>query len=173
MDHLTFAQLLGNYGEFVGAIAVVVTLGYLAIQIRQNTRSNRVSAELECLKLLTDWVGRVSASKDAQKLWDLVADGSEPLAPEDSRQYLWLMGEFGWITQTAFIQYRRGFLSEEAWAEFERMQVGMLQGDLTKEWWRNRETPYSTEFVSYIDRALTGVTDWCPQITAREPEVSV
>jgi len=39
MDHLTFAQLLGNYGEFVGAIAVVVTLGYLAVQIRQNTRS--------------------------------------------------------------------------------------------------------------------------------------
>ena len=37
MDHLTFAQLLGNYGEFVGAIAVVMTLGYLAVQIRQNT----------------------------------------------------------------------------------------------------------------------------------------
>jgi len=27
MDHKSFAQLLGNYGEFVGAIAVVVTLG--------------------------------------------------------------------------------------------------------------------------------------------------
>ena len=26
MDHQTFAQLLGNYGEFVGAIAVVATL---------------------------------------------------------------------------------------------------------------------------------------------------
>jgi len=39
MDHQTFAQLLGNYGEFVGAIAVVVTLGYLATQIKQNTRS--------------------------------------------------------------------------------------------------------------------------------------
>ena len=35
MDHLTFAQLLGNYGEFLGAIAVVVSLFYLAMQIRQ------------------------------------------------------------------------------------------------------------------------------------------
>lgn len=42
MDHQAFAQLLGNYGEFVGAIAVVVTLVYLALQIRQNTRSNYV-----------------------------------------------------------------------------------------------------------------------------------
>jgi hypothetical protein len=39
MDHQTFAQLLGNYGEFIGAIAVVATLGYLALQIRQNTKS--------------------------------------------------------------------------------------------------------------------------------------
>ena len=36
MNHQAFAQLLGNYGEFVGAIAVVATLIYLATQIRQN-----------------------------------------------------------------------------------------------------------------------------------------
>lgn len=41
MDHQALAQLLGNYGEFVGAIAVVVTLAYLAIQIRQNSKMMR------------------------------------------------------------------------------------------------------------------------------------
>lgn len=30
------AQLLGNLGEFAGAIAIVVTLGYLAVQIKQS-----------------------------------------------------------------------------------------------------------------------------------------
>ena len=37
---------LGALGEFVGAIAVVVTLGYLAIQIRQNTRAMQESRRL-------------------------------------------------------------------------------------------------------------------------------
>jgi len=36
MDHQAFAQLLGNYGELFGAIAVVATLAYLAVQVRQN-----------------------------------------------------------------------------------------------------------------------------------------
>ena len=36
MDHQGFAQLLGNYGEFVGAIAVVGTLIYLARQVMQS-----------------------------------------------------------------------------------------------------------------------------------------
>ena len=38
MDHLTFAQLLGNYGEFIGAIAVVATLGYLALQVKHSRK---------------------------------------------------------------------------------------------------------------------------------------
>ena len=36
MDHQTFAQLLGNYGEFIGAIAVVITLVYLSMQVRHS-----------------------------------------------------------------------------------------------------------------------------------------
>jgi hypothetical protein len=43
MDHQAFAQLLGNYGEFVGAIAVVATLIYLTAQLRQNTKAVRSS----------------------------------------------------------------------------------------------------------------------------------
>jgi len=46
VDHQAFAQLLGNYGEFVGAIAVVATLAYLARQIKQNTQATR--ATLDC-----------------------------------------------------------------------------------------------------------------------------
>ena len=39
MSTLEFSQLLGNYGEFIGAIAIVVTLIHLAVQLRQNTAS--------------------------------------------------------------------------------------------------------------------------------------
>jgi hypothetical protein len=168
MDHQAFAQLLGNYGEFLGAIGVVVTLGYLAVQIRHNTRSNRISAELENLKQLTSWVRRFSTDKEAQRLWDLVAEDSELLSAEESRQWLWLIGELGWIAQTAFIQQQRGYLSTEAWNEFERVFVGVLQYDFVIDWWEKRETPYSREFVSSVDTALAERdSDWRPQITAR------
>ena len=38
MYHQAFAQLLGNYGEFVGAVAVVATLAYLSVQVRQSNQ---------------------------------------------------------------------------------------------------------------------------------------
>ena len=47
MDHQTFAELLGNYGEFVGSIAVVATLLYLAVQVRYTKRELRRSISQE------------------------------------------------------------------------------------------------------------------------------
>ncbi len=43
MDLMYTAQLLGNFGEFFGAIAVVVTLAYLAIQVRHSRAATEVN----------------------------------------------------------------------------------------------------------------------------------
>ena len=44
MDLMSTAQLLGNFGEFLGAIAVVVTLAYLATQISQSTSATQAAS---------------------------------------------------------------------------------------------------------------------------------
>ena len=41
MTLMETAQLLGNLGELLGAIAVFVTLGFLTFQIRQSTRTDK------------------------------------------------------------------------------------------------------------------------------------
>ena len=62
MNLLDTAQLLGNFGEFVGAIGVVVTLVYLSVQIRQSTIASRAQSRQT---LLDQW----SSSN-----WDLSKD---------------------------------------------------------------------------------------------------
>ncbi len=37
---------LANLGEFIGGVAVLVTLVYLALQVRQSTSAQRTAAEL-------------------------------------------------------------------------------------------------------------------------------
>ena len=65
MDHQAFAQLLGNYGEFVGALAVVATLFYLAVQVRHgreateaHTRSMDESRRVALAQAYQDRAGR-------------------------------------------------------------------------------------------------------------------
>ena len=47
-------ELLGNLGDFIGGIAVVVTLGYLAAQIRSQTIANRRSTFQDLLNHQAD-----------------------------------------------------------------------------------------------------------------------
>jgi hypothetical protein len=61
MNHQAFAQLLGNYGEFVGAVAVVITLAFLTKQLRDSTRSanatahsQRTSRNIDLMRWITD-----------------------------------------------------------------------------------------------------------------------
>ena len=46
MDLQAIAQLLGNFGEFVGAIAVVLTLIYLTVQLRHSSRVIETNSEV-------------------------------------------------------------------------------------------------------------------------------
>ena len=63
MDHQAFAQLLGNYGEFVGAIAVVATLGYLSVQVRANARITAMDARQGVLDRFSEAKGNTIDSK--------------------------------------------------------------------------------------------------------------
>ena len=66
MTLMETAQLLGNFGEFVGAIAVVVTLIYLTTQIRQNTIALRSAAAQDVHENFAAWY--LSAQGDASLL---------------------------------------------------------------------------------------------------------
>ncbi len=47
MNLMSWAELLGNFGEFLGSVLVLITLIYLTAQIRQNTAAMKNQAEQE------------------------------------------------------------------------------------------------------------------------------
>ena len=55
MDQQAFAQLLGNYGEFLGAVAVVVTLVYLSIQVRHGKEATEANTKSLNLQAYQSW----------------------------------------------------------------------------------------------------------------------
>jgi hypothetical protein len=57
---------LGAMGELFGALAVVLTLGYLAVQIRQNSDGMKVAAKLDIEKNFNEYT---SYAKSDQALF--------------------------------------------------------------------------------------------------------
>ena len=113
MDHQAIAQLLGNYGEFVGAIAVVITLGYLAVQIRQNTRT----METTTLRSMQDVV-LLTEKNERYISYLLKAQRGEPLTEEERAhmverfltimrtfERIWLEHKLGAVSSAMFAQH--------------------------------------------------------------------
>ena len=148
MDHLTFAQLLGNYGEFVGAIAVVVTLGYLAVQIRHNMRTARASTYQQIYRDLESRLGSLDL-----ELRDKLLLGAD-LSENESRQWShWLL-----ITMRAYEnwwqQHRYGILDDEifeAYISHMRFTLGTTGG---REVWSLLPVEFCPGFVEFVDEFI-------------------
>ncbi len=81
MDQQAFAQLLGNYGEFIGAVAVVFTLAFLTKQLRDSTRSANAAAHSQRTSRNIDLM-RWSADSDVDEIREQIDMGSN-VSPRD------------------------------------------------------------------------------------------
>ena len=132
---------LGALGEFVGAIAVVVTLAYLAVQIRQNTRAMEESRRLA---LAQTYQVRADALQDmlvqaanSEHIGPILAQLSQAGYPEDissldrlapverGRFRQWQIAQqTHW--DNMFYQYQQGFLDEEYYRDEFKERVRRL-----------------------------------------------
>ncbi len=86
-------QVLGDIGDFVSAIAVVVTLALLVVQVRdskrviqENSALIRAAAFDTGLDQLSRWRGRLIESAEVASLWTRGGAGA-PLTADDAARY--------------------------------------------------------------------------------------
>ncbi len=78
---------LGNIGDFLGGIGVVVTLAYLAVQIRKNTRSIRSAALDSISTSVSEFMDKVAQDPVLTKLWFDGLSGTIELSETDNRRF--------------------------------------------------------------------------------------
>lgn len=62
-------EMVGAIGEILGAAGVVITLGYLASQIRANRRQGQLRAGREAMDRTTDFVKLVASDGELADIW--------------------------------------------------------------------------------------------------------
>src|SRR5262245_57752283 len=132
MTLIDTAQLLGSLGDFVGAILIAVTLIYLAVQVRQNTRALRTQSRQAALS------GSQSALIAAIEHPDIhlaIARGRSTLSPEENiKVFFWLLAvmraaEFAWL------QFRDGVIDDVQWKQELLVVQRILGEEINRAWW--------------------------------------
>ena len=135
---------LGNIGEALGALGVIVSLIYLAIQIRRNDISTRAATTQSLLNTSTEML--------LQRVYS--GFGIED-ATEYQRNTL-LFAVFSHMNN-AHYQRRVGTLDDEAWSMFDgRLRRLVRTTERFDSWWDEYQINFTKPFVDYVN-SIRGV----------------
>jgi len=116
-------QDLGSIGELISAVAVVISLVYLASQIRQNTRQideNTKAAMADAFdsSISHAFVARQSIveNQDVASIYLRGADDPEALSDEERLRYRLMLHNILWSIWNMQSQAQVGELSAETWS---------------------------------------------------------
>ena len=145
---------LGNIGEFLGGVGVVVTLGYLAVQIRHNSRVAALAAGHSIASGVNGFLERFALDPELHSLWSRGIESPESLDEAE-------LDRFHRLLVSLFVRsldaHRHGELDAEIAERFDHLVRHYLQLAAVRSWWEIAKEPIRSmkpDLVSYIDQQL-------------------
>ena len=145
---------LGALGEFIGSIAVVLTIGYLAFQIKQNTAAMKASSH----HAITDSFNNINIamSQDPQvaRRFRMGSADLSSLDEDELGSYSFQSLAYQRIFETLYYQRKIGTMEEQLFVAEEKTLRWVVSLPGWREWWRSNPISLSEEYRAYIDRLI-------------------
>ena len=161
---------LGAFAEVVGAVGVVVSLVYLAIQVRSNTRALKAGASFETTHswatfnemVVSSMIGdpAYQAGEECRvveittKFYDPNAQ-SEDISHTDMVLVSMMHRALFQKLEGQYYQFKHGYLEPQIWVARRNWARGILELPLGRAWWEQEvlASIYSDEFVAVLSDA--------------------
>jgi hypothetical protein len=152
MTLMEISQVLGNVGEFAGAIAVVATLLYLAIQVREAGKSSKFAAVQANREARIAWLSSLRDSPHLPAIQLKILAG-EALEAEDELRLAYHYGADWALLYSEWVQRELGVMGEFATSDEMTMKF-LLSSERAMEVWRGvSERSFPARFVEYVNKA--------------------
>jgi len=142
---------IGAVGELIGGIGVIVTLLYLAAQIRQNTKQQRFSSSTTLWEGLSQAYEPTYHGNNISAYRKGLAD--EPLDADEYMTFTFLsfrsMSHFHQI----FVSHKEGYIDDTVFNMNRGVLLSFLAAPGTRKYWSNggRQLGFRSDFVEWVD----------------------
>ncbi len=143
-------ETLGNIGDFLGGIGVVVTLIYLAGQIRQNTRSSRTASYQAAVTSVSDLTREIGADPELARIIATGEGDLSTLTPNERLQFNSLALSVVRNFENIHYQYISGAIDDGTWSGWAARIKSSLAPAGAQEWWRGQAPAFSKSFQDFV-----------------------
>jgi hypothetical protein len=145
---------LASLGSFVSAIAVLISLIYLSLQVKQAERNQQASIRSTRVTRIVDiYMGLVEPS-----LSDAVAKGgagTNDVTDTQIRQFLFYCAARFYNAEDSFNQFQEGLLNQRT---FDSLVVGLknsLGQPGMRAYYKRQRAAFGSDFADFVDKLLT------------------
>jgi len=152
MDHQALAQLLGNYGAFVGAIGVVLSLIFVGYSIVQNTRATRAQTRHAITQSFMSIAEIISERPEAFALGLSSNPKDFNKLPIGDKAYF-VASMFGLFKyyELMFMEYKDGNTDDVSWNAWSLHMLMQFHQPGVRAWWALREATFHPEFRKFLN----------------------
>jgi hypothetical protein len=147
-------EALGAIAELVGSVAVVATIGYLIVQIRQNTRFAQIDAAQQLRGGMNDVLRGITDNEDVVRIWQKALNDASTLESHERVRFDLIILQMLRVSESLYLLYVDGFLSEESWESLMRALLVPLESEGGRQSWQRQRHVMSNSFRDYVDGAL-------------------
>ena len=137
--------------EILSSIAILVTIGYLAIEIEQNAEATRAEVRQSMLESDQNFLELFVSDPELGLLWY-----REELNDEERIRVGYVLITHVRMRENNWLQYKNGVLDEQSWQSYRRTLVAVLSSPQARKWWFGFgvERIFDLEFVAVVNGLL-------------------
>ena len=143
-------EAIGTISEVVGALAVVLSLVYVGVQIRQNTRQVRVATHDGTTRDFRQFTRQMLASGLTQ-VFSRGLEDYAALSEEQKLEFAFMMYDVFKAFENVHYHYLHGTLGEDAWAGWRRFIASYASAPGAQHYWSVRRDIFTPEFQNFIE----------------------
>jgi hypothetical protein len=144
---------MGAVGEWVGGLATIGTLFYLAHQVRQNTRTARSAAYQAAASSISEWTNLVFSDQAiAEKIATAMVDPDTLDAATRARVGMAFNSLFR-NYENIFYQWYEGAISDGVWEGWSHQIRGIFWSAGAQSWWPTWRLQCHADFRTFLENS--------------------
>ena len=149
-------EAISASGEIIGAAAVVVSVLYLALQVRSQVRETRLTAIHEVSEGFREGIAATFMDPGLAELFVYGKDDPDALTPAQRVQFIAFVQRNYRVWEDAFYQKNLGRLDGPLWHSMERQYAALLSWPGIRWVWEIRSDFFTPAFRDYVDNVEPG-----------------
>lgn len=140
--------------EIIGGIAIIISLLFVGLQLRENTKATRSSTATSTIDTMTNWYVVMGTNGEASSSFYRFLENPESMTKEERLQHIYNFHGLFLAFQNSYYLSLEGTLDERIPKSLNQVIYGVKDQPGFKLYWKSRKSIFFEEYRNYVDNLL-------------------